>query len=52
MSGRSSPVQESTSARRHLAGRLLSGWTIRLLLAFVISWLLLLAFFASGAVSH
>ncbi|MBE3567819.1 MAG: hypothetical protein IMW90_19040 [Thermogemmatispora sp.] len=51
MSGGSSPAHESASARRH-AGRLLSGWTVRLLVAFVISWLLLLAFFASGAVSH
>ncbi|WP_156025411.1 hypothetical protein [Thermogemmatispora carboxidivorans] len=51
MSGGSSPVHESASARRH-PGRLLSGWTLRLLVAFVISWLLLLAFFASGAVSH
>jgi len=30
----------------------ISGLAIRLLIAFVVSWLIVLAFFASGVVSH
>ena len=30
----------------------ISGLALRLLIAFVISWLIVLAFFASGVVSH
>lgn len=35
--------------RRHFR---VSGLAIRLLIAFLISWLIILAFFATGAVSH
>jgi len=31
---------------------LISGLAIRLLIAFVVSWLIVLAFFASGVLSH
>ena len=31
---------------------LLSGIALRLLLAFIISWLIIMAFFVSGVVSH
>jgi hypothetical protein len=50
--GESPPsLQEAAGVRRH-PGRVLSGWAIRLLIAFIISWLLLLACFVSGAISH
>lgn len=29
-----------------------SGWAVRILIAFIISWLIVLAFFVSGAISH
>jgi len=31
---------------------IISNFTVRLLIAFAISWLIILVFFASGAVSH
>ena len=31
---------------------IISSFTVRLLIAFAISWLIILVFFASGAVSH
>jgi hypothetical protein len=37
------------SRRRNL---LMTGIALRLFIAFVISWLIILAFFVSGAVSH
>jgi hypothetical protein len=40
----------SLSARRR--NFMLSGIALRLFIAFVISWLIVLAFFVSGAVSH
>jgi hypothetical protein len=39
----------STTRRRNFH---ISGLAIRLLIAFLISWLIVLAFFATGAVSH
>jgi hypothetical protein len=33
-------------------GWLISGWAARLLIAFIISWLIVLVFFASGAISR
>jgi hypothetical protein len=30
----------------------ISGWGVRILIAFIISWLIVLAFFVSGAISH
>ncbi len=41
-----------TTAPRRRFGWLLSGLALRLLLAFIISWLIILAFFVSGVVSH
>jgi hypothetical protein len=32
--------------------RFISGLALRLLIAFIVSWLIVLAFFVSGAVSH
>ncbi len=42
------PVRTVPVSRR----RFPSGLAIRLLIAFVVSWLIVLAFFASGVVSH
>jgi hypothetical protein len=44
--GVSSPVH---SRRRSL---IMSGLALRILIAFIVSWLIVLAFFVSGAVSH
>jgi hypothetical protein len=33
-------------------GFAISGWAVRILIAFIISWLIVLAFFVSGAISH
>ncbi|HEX6484206.1 MAG TPA: hypothetical protein VF043_35630 [Ktedonobacteraceae bacterium] len=46
MNGISSPVH---SRRRSL---IISGLALRILIAFIVSWLIVLAFFVSGAVSH
>ncbi|HZU70369.1 MAG TPA: hypothetical protein VFA09_24070 [Ktedonobacteraceae bacterium] len=46
MNGISSPVQ---SRRR---GIVISGLALRILIAFIISWIIVLAFFISGAVSR
>jgi hypothetical protein len=43
-------VQVSTRVRRPRI--FVSGLALRLLLAFVLSWLIVLAFFATGVVSH
>ena len=40
-----------TSPSRRLSW-LFSGVAIRILIAFVVSWMIILAFFVSGAVSH
>jgi hypothetical protein len=46
-------AQASTTTRtQHRFGWLLSGIALRLLIAFIISWLIILAFFATGVVSH
>lgn len=42
-------VKAPTRFRSHV---LVSGLAIRLLIAFVISWLIVLAFFATAVVSH
>ncbi|HYK87113.1 MAG TPA: hypothetical protein VEV19_17210 [Ktedonobacteraceae bacterium] len=41
----------TTSSQRRLSW-LISGIALRLLIAFVISWLIIMAFFVSGVVSH
>ena len=41
-----------TTVPSHRFNITISGLAIRLLIAFVISWLIVLAFFASGVVSH
>lgn len=41
----------TTSGQRRLSW-LISGIALRLLIAFVISWLIIMAFFVSGVVSH
>ena len=48
INARISPVSKT---QRRLTW-LVSGIAVRLLLAFVISWLIILAFFVSGVVSH
>lgn len=42
----------AVSAPRRRFSWLLSGIALRLLIAFIISWLVLLIFFATGVVSH
>lgn len=44
------PVPTTGNKRRF--AWLLSSLTLRLLLAFIISWMIVLAFFVSGVVSH
>ncbi len=41
----------TTVTQRHL-GQTISWLVIRLLIAFIISWLIVLAFFVTGVVSH
>jgi hypothetical protein len=38
-----------SAGRRHLS---ISGFTVRIMIALVISWLIIMAFFVTGAVSH
>ena len=45
-------AQVSTSKTARRLSWLLSGVAVRLLIAFVISWMIILAFFVSGVVSH
>ena len=46
-------TQVHTASLRSLRRRILtSGLALRLFIAFVISWLIILAFFVTGAVSH
>ena len=45
------PAQATTRAARRYS-RLLSSVALRLAIAFLISWLIILAFFVSGVVSH
>ena len=42
----------STSSSQRRLSWLVSGIAVRLLIAFVISWLIVMAFFVSGVVSH
>jgi hypothetical protein len=44
------PVRTAVPSRRF--NITISGLAIRLLIAFVVSWLIVLAFFASGVISH
>ena len=45
-------ARASTPVSQRRLSWLVSGIAIRLLIAFVISWLIILAFFVSGVVSH
>ena len=51
MDGLNTHIQ-NTIKDQHRFSWLISGITLRLLIAFLISWIVLLAFFVSGAVSH
>ena len=42
----------TTTKVQHRFSWLLSGFAVRLLIAFIISWLIILAFFATGVISH
>lgn len=42
----------STNVHNQRRGFFVSGVALRLLFAFIISWLIILAFFVSGVVSH
>lgn len=50
--GINSAATSAVSAPRRRFGWLLSGIALRLLLAFIISWLIILVFFVTGVVSH
>jgi hypothetical protein len=50
--GVSTQTQPRTSLAQRRLSHFVSGWTVRLLIAFIISWLIILAFFVSGVVSH
>ena len=45
-------AQVSTTKTSRPLSWLLSGVAVRILIAFVISWMIILAFFVSGVVSH
>nr|HET6901838.1 hypothetical protein [Ktedonobacteraceae bacterium] len=45
-------AQVSTPKTSRRLSWLLSGVAVRLLIAFMISWMIILAFFVSGVVSH
>jgi len=51
MDGLNTHVQNTTKDQPRFLW-LFSGITLRLLIAFLISWIVLLAFFVSGVVSH
>jgi hypothetical protein len=51
MDGLNAHVQNTTKDQ-HRFSWLFSGIALRLLIAFLISWIVLLAFFVSGVVSH
>jgi hypothetical protein len=51
MNGINAQVSATTGSQRRIAW-VVSGIALRLLIAFVISWLIVLAFFVSGVVSH
>ncbi len=51
MDGLNTHVQNTTKDQRRFSW-LFSGIALRLLIAFLISWIVLLAFFVSGVVSH
>ncbi|MGB8343389.1 MAG: hypothetical protein WCD86_00820 [Ktedonobacteraceae bacterium] len=46
------PVTATSVVQRHRFAWLLSGVALRLLIAFIISTLIILAFFVTGVVSH
>ena len=52
MNGISSPVSTTAAAATRRPKVLVSGLFVRLLIAFIISWLIVLAFFATSVVSH
>ena len=41
-----------TNRSQHRFAWLLSGIALRLIIAFIISWMIIMAFFVSGVVSH
>ena len=49
--GINAQVSPGSTAQRRLSW-LLSGIAVRMLVAFIISWLIILTFFISGVVSH
>jgi hypothetical protein len=51
MDGLNAQVHTTTKGQ-HRFSWLFSGVALRLLIAFLISWIILLAFFVSGVVSH
>lgn len=42
----------SSTAHSRRRSLMMSGLALRLLIAFIVSWMIVLAFFVSGAVSH
>ncbi len=50
--GNNSSLSHTTTNVQRRFGIIISSLTVRLLIAFAISWLILLIFFASGAVSR
>ncbi len=42
-------ARESSARRRHI---FVSSLTVRIMIALVISWLIIMAFFVTGAISH
>ena len=51
MNGINAQASTTTGVQRRFTW-LLSGIALRLLVAFIISWMIILAFFVSGVVSH
>ncbi len=46
------PTSTSTTASSRHRNSFISGMMVRLLIAFAISWLIVLAFFVTGVISH
>ena len=52
MATRISAEETTKTISQRRFGLAISGWGLRLLVAFIISWLIVLAFFATSVVSH
>lgn len=52
MNGVSAKIPAAKAPTRSRSHVFVSGLALRLLIAFVLSWLIVLAFFATGVVSH